>query len=97
LERTTYTFYTYADAALPLIERWTPTGLRDIFFVDLEEARRAVLAMREDLAADPDIDWTATNIEKVVTVPISQASILALLNDGPRAFVADHEVLETIA
>ena len=28
-----FTFYTYADARIPLDERWKQTGLRDIFFV----------------------------------------------------------------
>lgn len=96
-EELTYTFYTYSEAALPLEERWKPTGLRDIFFVDLEEARRTVLAMREDFAADPDMEWTSTKIEKVVTVPITHSNILLLLNSGPGAFVADYEILETIA
>ncbi len=91
-----YTFYTYSDACVPLNERWKPTGLRDIFFADREEARRAVLAMRDDITADPDMEWTTTNIEKVVTVPISHSNILLLLNNGPGAFVAEYEVLETI-
>lgn len=96
-EGLTYTFYTYSDAAVPLEDRWKPTGLRDIFFADREEAKRAVLAMRDDIAADPDMEWTSTNIEKVVTVPISHSSIMLLLNSGPGAFVADYEILETIA
>lgn len=95
-EGLTYTFYTYSDAAVPLDERWKPTGLRDIFFADHEEARRAVLAMRDDIAADPDMEWTTTNIEKVVTVPICYTSVLKLLNEGPGAFIAALEVLETI-
>jgi len=91
-----FTFYTYADARVPLEERWKPTGLRDIFFDSYEEVKRTVLAMRDDIAADPDMDWEATNIEKVETVPVCQSSILALLNDGPGAFVRHHEVVETI-
>lgn len=91
-----YTFYTYCDAGVPLEERWKPTGLRDIFFDDFEDVKRTVLAMRGDLATDPEMEWMPINIEKVVTVPISQSNILALLNDGPGAFVADYEVLETI-
>lgn len=91
-----YTFYTYSDAAVPLEERWKPTGLRDIFFTDREEAKRAVLAMRSDISADPDMVWMATKIEKVVTVPISHANILLLLNSGPGAFIADCEILEII-
>ncbi|MNW04563.1 hypothetical protein D3C71_2006710 [compost metagenome] len=92
-----YAFYTYSDAAVPLGERWKSTGLRDIFFADREGARRAALAMRDDIAADPDMEWTAKNIEKVVAVPLSHSNILLLLNNGPGAFVADYEVLETIA
>lgn len=91
-----YTFYTYSDAALPLRERWKPTGLRDIFFEDVEEAKRTVLKMRDDIFADPDMEWETTSIEKVVTVPICQSSILALLNDGPGAFIKHYEVLEII-
>ena len=91
-----YTFYTYSDAAVPRDERWKPTGLRDIFFADRTEAKRAVLAMRDDIAADPEMAWTVTNIEKVVTVPISHSNILLLLNNGLGAFIADYEVLETI-
>jgi hypothetical protein len=95
-EGLTYTFYTYSDAAVPLAERWKPTGLRDIFFADRDEARRAVLAMRDDIAADPDMEWAATKIEKVVTAPISQSNLLLLLNSGPGVFIAEYEILETI-
>jgi len=91
-----YAFYTYSDAAVPRDERWKPTGLRDIYFADREEAKRAVQAMRDDLAADSEMEWTVTNIEKVVTVPISHSSILLLLNNGLGAIVADYKVLETI-
>jgi len=95
-EELAYTFYTYSDAAVPLNERWKPTGLREAFFADREAAKRAVLAMRNDIVADPEMEWTATNIEKVVTVPISHSNILLLLNNGLGAFVADYKVLETI-
>lgn len=91
-----FTFYTYVEARIPREERWKPTGLRDIFFNDYEDVRRTVLAMREDIAADPDMQWETTNIEKVETVAICQSSVLALLNDGPGAFVEHYEVLETI-
>jgi hypothetical protein len=52
--------------------------------------------MHDDIAADPDMEWETTNIEKVETVPICQSSVLALLNDGPGAFVANYEIIETI-
>jgi len=92
-----YTFYTYCDATVPLTERWKPTGLRDIFFIDSEEAKRTVLAMRDDILADPEMEWATINIEKVVTVPISHSNLLLLLNEGPGAFVAEYEILETIS
>jgi len=91
-----FTFYTYADARIPREERWKPTGLRDIFFDNYDDVKSTVLAMRDDIAADPDMEWETTNIEKVETIPISQSSILALLNDGPGAFVDRYEVVETI-
>jgi len=95
-EGLTYTFYTYGDASVPLEERWKPTGLRDVFFADREEVKRAVLAMRDDILADPDMEWTTVNIEKVVTVPVCQSSIMAVLNNGPGAAIASYEVIETI-
>ena len=91
-----FTFYTYADARIPREERWKPTGLRDTFFDSYDDVKRTVLAMRDDIAADPDMEWETTNIEKVETVPVCQSSVLALLNDGPAAFVDRYEVLETI-
>ncbi|WP_288971865.1 hypothetical protein [uncultured Mesorhizobium sp.] len=91
-----FTFYTYADARIPREERWKPTGLRDIFFDNYGDVKSAVLAMRDDIAADPDMEWETTNIEKVETIPISQSSILALLNGGPGALVDRYEVVETI-
>lgn len=91
-----FTFYTYGDARIPREERWKPTGLRDIFFNNYDDVKRTVLAMRDDIADDPDMEWETTNIEKVETIPICESSILALLNDGPGAFVDRYEVLETI-
>ena len=69
---------------------------RLLFFDNYDEVKSTVLAMRDDIAADPDMEWETTNIEKVETVPICQSSVLALMNDGPGAFVANYEVIETI-
>jgi len=79
---TVFTFYTYSNAGTPAEERWKPTGIPDIFFDSREEAQCAVLEMRDDITADPEIEWPVMIVEKVLTVPISQKSILALLNDG---------------
>lgn len=72
------------------------TGIPDIFFDDPEEVRKAVIALREDVAADPEVDWPTLVVEKIETVPINQSSILALLNEGPGAFVAGREIIETV-
>jgi len=91
-----FTFYTYSNAGVQAEERWKPTGIPDIFFDSYEQAQRAVKEMRADILADPDMEWPVMNIEKVVTVPISPASILALLNDGLGTFVQQYEVVESI-
>lgn len=95
-EALSFTFYTYSQAGIPSEERWVQTGIPDIFFEDPEEVRSAVIALREDVAADPEVEWPTLVIEKIETVPISQSSILALLNNGPGAFVASREIIETI-
>lgn len=52
--------------------------------------------MRDDITSDPEMEWPLMNLEKVVTVPISKTSILALLNDGLGAFVQTYEIIETV-
>ncbi|WP_244541420.1 hypothetical protein [Rhizobium tibeticum] len=90
-----YTFYTYSVAGIPQEERWKPTGISDIFFESLEEARSAVIAMRDDVAADPEMGWATTVIEKMETIPLDQAAVIALLNHGPGRVVARCEIVET--
>ncbi|MGO4317778.1 hypothetical protein [Agrobacterium sp. MCAB5] len=91
-----FTFYTYSNAGVPTEERWKPTGIPDTFFDSREEAQRTVLEMRDDVTSDPEMEWPVMNLEKVVTVPVNQASILALLNQGLGAFVQEYEVIECI-
>ncbi|MBB3965799.1 hypothetical protein [Rhizobium metallidurans] len=90
-----YTFYTYSVAGIPPEERWKPTGIPDIFFDNLEDARSAVIALREDVAVDPEMEWATTVLEKMETIPLDQAAILALLNHGPGGVVARCEIVET--
>ncbi|WP_225246069.1 hypothetical protein [Agrobacterium tomkonis] len=89
-----FTFYTYSVAGIPPEERWKPTGISDIFFDSLEEARSAVIALREDVAADPEMEWATTVLEKMETIPLDQAAVLALLNYGPGGVVARCEIVE---
>ncbi|QTG17093.1 hypothetical protein G6M86_27360 (plasmid) [Agrobacterium tumefaciens] len=89
------TFYTYSVAGIPPEERWKPTGIADIFFDSLEEARIAVIALREDVVADPEMEWATTVVEKIETVPLNRAAVLAMLNHGPVGVVARCEIVET--
>lgn len=91
-----FTFYTYSNAGVHADERWKPTGIPDIFFDSHEKAQRAVKEMRADILADPEMEWPVMNIEKVITVPISPASVLALLNHGLGSFVQQYEIVESI-
>lgn len=90
-----FTFYTYSVAGIPPEERWKPTGISDIFFDSLEEARNAVLALRKDVMADPEMEWATTVLEKMETIPLDRAAVLALLNHGPGGVVARCEIVET--
>ncbi len=90
-----FTFYTYSVAGIPTEDRWRPTGIAEIFFDSLEEARGAVIALRNDITADPDMEWSSTVLEKIETIPLDQEAVLALLNRGPAGIVASCEVVET--
>jgi len=95
-EPLSFTFYTYSQAGFPLEERWARTGIPDIFFGDCEEARRAVIALRDDVTADPEVEWPTMILEKIETVRVTRASVLALLNTGPGTFIASYDIIETI-
>ncbi|RJG39971.1 hypothetical protein D3Y55_32370 (plasmid) [Mesorhizobium sp. DCY119] len=90
-----FTFYTYSVAGIPPEERWKPMGISDVFFDNREEARNAVIALREDIVADPDMEWAVTVLEKIKTIPLNQGAVLALLNHGPAGIVASCEIVET--
>ena len=90
-----FTFYTYSVAGIPPEERWKPTGISDIFFDSLEEARSAVISLREDVEVDPEMEWATTVLERMETVPMDRAAVLALLNQGPGGVVARCEIVET--
>jgi hypothetical protein len=53
-----------------------------------------VITLREDVA-DPEMEWATTVIEKMETIPLDRAAVLALLNHGPGGVVARCEIVET--
>ncbi|RVK41323.1 hypothetical protein CN160_33055 [Sinorhizobium meliloti] len=77
-------------------ERWQDRNRPDRFFQDLEAARRDLLQMRDEIADDHDPFPTAICLEKIVTVPMTEAAILALLNDGLGAIISSYEIIERI-
>lgn len=92
-----FTFYTYSTPGLPGEARWDDTGIRDRFFKSYEDVRNTVLDIREALADDPDDEtWTPLRIEKIDMLPVTEDSILALLNDGVGAFIQNYEIVEVI-
>jgi|EndMetStandDraft_5_1072996.scaffolds.fasta_scaffold1465196_1 hypothetical protein len=95
-EPLSFTFYTYSQAGIPLEERWARTGIPDIFFGDCEEAPRAVIALRDDVTADPEMEWPTMILEKIEIVPLTRSNVLALLNTGPGTFIASYDIIETI-
>ncbi|UIY30999.1 hypothetical protein LZK73_11990 [Neorhizobium galegae] len=91
-----FTFYTYARVDEGRDDRWAYTGIPEIFFSDEASAREALRELRRDVAGDVDDEWPPMQLEKVETLPISKASILALLNDGVGAFVKSYEIIEIV-
>lgn len=91
-----FTFYTYSTATEAGENRWAFTGIRDIFFDNVPAVREAVLEMRKDVTADPEVEWSPIHIEKIETLPVSKDTLLAFLNDGVGAFIKRYEIVETI-
>lgn len=93
-EGPSFTFYTYSNAGIQEQDRWKQTGIPDIFFHDLQEARAALLGLRNDLMSDPEVKCSVMHLERIQTAPISKISVLALLNEGPGALVERYEIIE---
>lgn len=87
---TLYTF-TFADDLDE--DRWKDDGLPSTFYEDRDAARRSLLATRSELASDPHISFPLC-LERIETVPMTKAAIVALLNDGVEAIISSHEVIE---
>ncbi|WP_026616825.1 hypothetical protein [Ensifer aridi] len=90
------TFYTYARVDEGRDDRWAYTGIPEIFFYDEDSAREALRELRGDVESDQDDEWPPMQLEKIETLPISKASILALLNEGVGAFVKSYEIIEIV-
>jgi hypothetical protein len=92
----TFIFYSYARVDENRDDRWSYTGIPEIFFYDEESAREALRELRGDVESEPESRWPPMQLERIETLPISKDSIFALLNDGVGAFVKSYEVIDII-
>lgn len=91
--------YTYSSLLDPPENRWAFNGVGDNFYGSLEDARQAVVEIREDYLShreEDDGDWTPINIERVEIVPITEKNVLVLLNEGIEPFILSYEVVDVI-
>jgi hypothetical protein len=91
-----FTLFTYSPDVEPLEGRWRDDGIGDAFFGSAENARAAIVELRDAVAGDPEHVWPAMRLERIETVPVTKDAILALLNDGVGALVKTYDVIETI-
>lgn len=76
-------------------DRWAETGIRELFYTELDEVREAVHDVRADLAQQKDgASMGPIRIELDDPTP---ESVLTLLNSGIGPLVRHYEIVETIA
>jgi hypothetical protein len=92
----TLILYTVTGKSLLGEDRWADPSVPPYFFEDRDLARQALLDLRADLLAGRNPDDSALCLERIETVPMTAAAIVALLNDGFAAIVKDYAVIETI-
>ncbi|MCW0001554.1 hypothetical protein OE766_25370 [Pararhizobium sp. YC-54] len=90
------TLYTYTTTDDIGDDRWKDRALADHFFKDLETARRDLLEVRDQITTDGEPPFDAICLERIETVPMTEAAILALLNDGVGAIISRYEIIERI-
>lgn len=91
-----FTLFTYSPDVEPGEARWRDDGIADAFFGSAENARAAIVELREAVAEEPDHIWPPMRLERIETVPVTKDTILALLNDGVGAIVKAYDIIETI-
>lgn len=77
--------------------RWNRPGLPFDLFDLLDEAKRAVLAIRRDMASSEDEAWFPVDIERIAIAKIVGPKFLRLAQEGLAPFIQSCEVVETIA
>lgn len=75
---------------------WDDPSVPPYFYDDRDMAKQALLELRADLLAGRDPNDSPLCLERIETVPMTAAAIMALLNDGFGAIIQDYAVVETI-
>jgi hypothetical protein len=91
----TFTFYTYSTGCTDNEPRWRNDGIRDAFFLDVDDARRAVAELRREFANEPQSQPMAIHLEKIRTVPIIDLALLSLLNGDIALLIESYEIIES--
>lgn len=95
-EAPSFTFFTNSPDVEPLEARWHDDGIGDAFFASAKKARAAIVELREVVAQEPDQVVPSMRLERIETVPVTQETMLALLNEGVGAIVETYDIVETI-
>lgn len=91
----TYTFYTYSIAGTEREPRWDNDGINDVFFLNIDDARRAVVEIHEEISNDAYMGPMTIHLEKIETVPITIHSLLSLLNGDLASLIESYEIIES--
>ncbi|PWI54352.1 hypothetical protein B5K03_09145 [Rhizobium phaseoli] len=86
------TLYTFINKSAVGEDRWRETGIPEIFYEDVDEARRDMLEVHEEHSSGPDTFPLC--LEKVETIPMTKSAIMALLNHGVKAIIDRYEIIE---
>lgn len=86
--------YSYSHSYEPLETRWVENGIPNFFYTNEGAARHAVLSLREEVGEE---DWTPMRIERIEIEPMTDESVLTLLNDGIAAILTAYEIVGTIS
>ena len=93
----TLILYTVTGKSRPGEHCWDDPSVPPYFYEDRDVAKQALLDLRAHLQAGRDPRDSPLCLERIETVPMTAAAIMALLNDGFSAIVKDHAVIETIS
>ena len=92
----TLILYTVAAKSRPGEHCWDDPSVPPYFYEDRDMAKQALLDLRAHLQAGRDPNDSPLCLERIETVPMTAAAVMASLNDGFAAIVKDRAVIETI-